>query len=71
VARALLFAAAPFEILTRRRLPFNNQQLRTLNRHWSFDDSKARRALDWTPRGLDEGLPPTVAFLKGTIGRRS
>ena len=66
VARAVLLALAPVEIVTRRRLPFNNQQLRTLARHWSFDDSKARRALDWSPRDLDEGLPPTVEFLKGT-----
>jgi farnesol dehydrogenase len=71
IARALLLAATPFEIVTRRRLPFNNQQLRTLARHWSFDDSKARCAFDWSPRGLDEGLPPTVEFLKGTIGGRA
>ena len=71
LARAVLLALSPLEIVTRRRLPFNNQQLRTLARHWSFDDSKARSAFDWHPRGLDEGLPPTVEFLKRTIRGRS
>lgn len=70
VARTALLALAPLEIVTGRRLPFNNQQLRTLARHWSFDDSKARSAFDWSPRGLAEGLPPTVEFLKETIRGR-
>ena len=71
VARAVLLALMPLEIVTRKRLPFNSQQLRTLSRHWSFDDAKARSAFDWSPRGLDEGLPPTVEFLKGTIREKT
>lgn len=69
IARMLLLALTPVEIVSGRRLPFNNQQLKTLARHWSFDDSKARRDLGWSPRGLDQGLPPTVEFLEGTIRR--
>ena len=69
-ARLLMLALMPIEFVSGRRLPFNNQQLKSLARHWNFDDSKARRDLDWAPRGLDEGLPPTVEFLLGTIGRR-
>jgi nucleoside-diphosphate-sugar epimerase len=40
--------------------------LGSLERHWAFDDSRARRELDWHPRGLDKGLPPTVEFLKAS-----
>ena len=29
------------------------------------DSSKARTELGWTPRGLDEGLPPTLALFTG------
>ena len=32
-------------------------------RHWAFDDAKARRELGWERRGLDEGLPTTLAYL--------
>lgn len=39
-------------------------QLASLSRHWAFDDSRARRELGWEPRGLDEGLPPTLALLR-------
>ena len=70
VARALLLMLMPVEVVRGRRLPFNNQQLRTLARHWHFDDSKARRELEWKPRGLEEGLPPTVEFLKGTLAKK-
>jgi dihydroflavonol-4-reductase len=70
VARSLLLALMPVEVISGRRLPFNNQQLRSLARHWSFDDSKARRDLAWHPRDLDEGLPPTVKFLQGTMRRK-
>jgi len=38
-------------------------QLRSLGRHWAFDDSRAREALDWQPRSLQEGLPETVEML--------
>lgn len=45
------------------RPPATPDRLRNLERHWAFDDSRARRELDWHPRGLAEGLPPTVAML--------
>jgi dihydroflavonol-4-reductase len=65
LARLLMAVAAPFYSLRGRRPPFNRGQLESLGRHWSFDDSAARRRLDWDPRGLDEGLPPTIAYLQG------
>jgi nucleoside-diphosphate-sugar epimerase len=43
-------------------------QLASLARHWAFDDSRARRELDWRPRGLDAGLPPTLELLRRTRG---
>lgn len=45
-----------------RGLP-NPAQALSLRRHWHFSDAKARRELDWQPRGLDEGLPPTIEHL--------
>lgn len=45
------------------RSPLTQQQLKSLTRHWSFDDRHARQTLEWSPRGLDEGLPPTVRHL--------
>lgn len=39
------------------------EQLRSLERHWVLDDSRARSELDWHPRTLDEGLPGTVEYL--------
>ena len=47
-----------------KRQPVSKQHLKSLQRQWCFDDSLARRELDWSPRGLDEGLPPTIEFLK-------
>ena len=46
------------------RARFTQERVNSLASHWHFDDSKARRDLDWKPRGLDEGLPPTVEHLK-------
>ncbi len=45
------------------RSPLDLEQLESLRRHWNFDDAKARSELDWSPRGLDRGLPPTVDYL--------
>ncbi len=45
------------------RPPAQADHLRNLERHWAFDDSRAREELGWRPRGLAEGLPPTVAML--------
>jgi nucleoside-diphosphate-sugar epimerase len=63
VARALLTAATPFYKLRGRRPPIPPDQLRSLSRHWTFDDSRARTELGWTPRTLDAGLPPTVEHI--------
>lgn len=65
-ARMGLVLSIPFFRLTGRRPPYSAGQLNSLARHWAFDDSRARTELDWHPRGLDEGLPPTVEFLQAT-----
>jgi farnesol dehydrogenase len=64
LARLGLALSAPLYRLRGRRPPFSSEQLNSLERHWAFDDSRARAELDWHPRSLDEGLPPTVEFLK-------
>jgi nucleoside-diphosphate-sugar epimerase len=61
LARAALGLATPFFRLAGRRPPFSPGQLGSLTRDWAFDDSRARTELGWTPRGLDAGLPPTLA----------
>jgi dihydroflavonol-4-reductase len=63
-ARLGLALSSPFYNLRGFRPPFSAEQLNSLSRHWAFDDARARTELDWHPRGLDEGLPPTVEFLK-------
>jgi len=64
VARLALVLSSPLYRLRGRRPPFSTEQLNSLERHWAFDDSRAQNELDWHPRELDEGLPPTVEFLK-------
>ena len=66
VAMALARLTAPVYRLRGRRPPFHPDQLRSLGNHWRFDDARARAELDWRPRGLDEGLPPTVSYLRAT-----
>lgn len=66
LARAALGLAGPFYRLRGRRPPIAADQLDNLERHWAFDDSRARTELGWNPRGLDQGLPPTVAFLQAS-----
>jgi nucleoside-diphosphate-sugar epimerase len=68
-ARWLLRAAAPLYRLRGRRPPIPIEQVASLGRHWAFDDAKARRALDWRPRPLAEGLPPTAQALFGPSAR--
>jgi dihydroflavonol-4-reductase len=63
LARAAFTVAAPVLRLFGRRPPIPPRQLKSLARHWAFDDSRARRELGWSPRPLAEGLPPTVEFL--------
>lgn len=60
-ARFLWLVTLPFPFLLPKRMA--REQLRSLDRHWIFDDSRARRELDWYPRPLAEGLPPTVEYL--------
>jgi nucleoside-diphosphate-sugar epimerase len=64
VARALMLASIPVFKLHGRRPPIAPEQLQSLSRHWAFDDTRARTELGWAPRTLDEGLPPTVEFLR-------
>jgi dihydroflavonol-4-reductase len=56
--------ARPVFWLHRRRPPFSGGELDGLRRHWAFDDRRARRELDWYPRGLAAGLPPTIEHLR-------
>lgn len=65
-ARAAMALAGPFYKMKGRRPPVSPDQLDNLARHWAFDDTRARTELDWTPRTLDEGLPPTVRHLQAT-----
>lgn len=61
-ARLLFRVAGPLLRLRRRRLPVPIEQLASLERHWAFDDARARAELEWRPRGLAEGLLETVAL---------
>jgi nucleoside-diphosphate-sugar epimerase len=65
-AEMLLLVMRVYFGLGGRRPPFSRQQLASLRRHWNFDDSRAREELGWRPRGLDEGLPPTIEDLQGS-----
>ena len=64
VGMVLARLTAPFYRLRGRRPPLNPDQLRSLASNWHFDDARARADLDWLPRGLEEGLPQTVAYLQ-------
>lgn len=63
VARLFVRLTGPLYRLRGRRSPVPLSQLASLERHWCFDDARARRELDWTRRGLDTGLPATLAYL--------
>jgi len=65
VAMAAARLATPLYRLAGRRPPFSPAQLGSLTREWAFDDTRARTELGWTPRGLAEGLPPTLQFIAG------
>lgn len=62
-AKTLLRLAAPFFRLAGKRLPVEPVRLDYLSKHWFFSDELARRDLNWSPRGMDEGLPSTVEML--------
>jgi nucleoside-diphosphate-sugar epimerase len=64
VGMALAGLTAPFYRLRGRRPPLARANLRSLACHWHFDDARARAELDWQPRGLEQGLPATVAYLE-------
>ncbi len=64
-AALLLFRVLqPAFWLVRRKPPVPVEQLRSLERHWAFDDALARQQLAWAPRSLAEGLPLALAGLK-------
>ena len=63
VAKGLLRLWSAAGSVVGRRPPTEPERLQSLERHWAFDDRRARTELDWHPRGLDEGLPPTVETL--------
>lgn len=63
LARVATALTAPLFRLMGKRPPLPPEQLRNLARHWAFDDARARRELDWRPRTLAEGLPPTVEYI--------
>lgn len=64
LVRVLLRASTPLYKLRGRRPPMEPQQVRSLERHWAFDDTRARAELEWRPRPLAEGLPPTISYLR-------
>ena len=70
-ARWALAVATPLLRLAGRRPPIPSQQLASLERHWAFDDRRARAELGWAPRSLGEGLPPTLDFLTGQTGQEA
>jgi len=59
-ARTLVHLSAPIFKLRGRQPPITDDQIRSIERHWAFDDTRARTELGWTPRPLDEGMPPTI-----------
>jgi len=68
LARLFVRLTGPLYRLAGRRPPVPLSQLASLERHWCFDDARARRDLDWRRRGLDEGLPATLAYLAAGEG---
>jgi len=66
LARLGLTLATPLFRLRGRRPPFSIEQLASLERHWAFDDTRAQTELDWHPRTLNAGLPPTIEFLRAS-----
>jgi nucleoside-diphosphate-sugar epimerase len=63
VARLLLALSKPWFRLRGHQPPITAEQIRNLDRHWAFDDRRAREELGWQPRSLEAGLPPTINHL--------
>jgi nucleoside-diphosphate-sugar epimerase len=63
-ARVFLRLATPFYRWRGRRPPIPVEQVSSLERHWYFDDRRARQDLDWHPRGLAAGLAATLDYLR-------
>ena len=63
-ARSLFRVIAPLLRLAGRKLPVPLEQLDSLRRHWSFDDSRAQAELGWKKRPLDAGLVETLDYLR-------
>lgn len=70
-ARLLLALGSPWYRLRGRRPPVPPAQLDSLSRHWAFSDRRAQEELDWHPRPLAEGLPPTLAYLREQESKRT
>jgi len=64
LARVATRLTEPLFRLVGKRAPLPSEQLASLERHWFFDDARAREELDWSPRSLEEGLPPTVEYIQ-------
>ena len=64
VGMMLARVTTPLYRLRGRRPLLHPDELRSLANNWHFDDARARAELDWRPRGLEEGLPTTVAYLQ-------
>ncbi len=63
-ARILFRTFGPLLRMIGKPLPIPLEQLESLNRHWNFDDTRARTELGWSPRGLEEGLGITIDYLR-------
>lgn len=63
LARLGVAVSGPLFRLVGKKPPLPAGQLTSLARHWAFDDTRARRELGWSPRGLAAGLGSTLDYL--------
>ena len=64
MARLMVGLMSPLYRLRGHSPPLDREQVANLARHWNFDDARAREELDWRPRSLEEGLPPTLEMIR-------
>jgi nucleoside-diphosphate-sugar epimerase len=64
LVQVLLRLTTPLYRLRGRRPPMEPQQVRSLARHWAFDDTRARTELGWQARPLSVGLPATIPLFR-------